>query len=138
MFDYIISEEAKKIKEEVRTFVRDEVPPSLIKKMDQNDRLSRIGNVVLLVAILGIIFGILMGLQTFIVSFGFLFLWLAYLAFTRGLRALQFLEKSSESSEIEGVYFLKLGEIIFWSLWGICCLLLGISAVTTLLLMLSD
>ncbi|MFX1408387.1 MAG: acyl-CoA dehydrogenase family protein [Promethearchaeota archaeon] len=37
MFDYIISEEAKKIKEEVRTFVRDEVPPSLIKKMDQNE-----------------------------------------------------------------------------------------------------
>ena len=37
MFDYIISEEAKKIKEEVRAFVRDEVPPSLIKKMDQNE-----------------------------------------------------------------------------------------------------
>ena len=37
MFDYIISEEAKKIKEEVRTFVRDEVSPSLIKKMDQNE-----------------------------------------------------------------------------------------------------
>ena len=37
MFDYIISEEAKKIKDEVRTFVRDEVPHTLIKKMDQNE-----------------------------------------------------------------------------------------------------
>ena len=37
MFDYIISDEAKKIKEEVRAFVREEVPASLIKKMDQNE-----------------------------------------------------------------------------------------------------
>ena len=37
MFDYIISEEAKKIKEEVRIFIRDEVPHSLIKKMDNNE-----------------------------------------------------------------------------------------------------
>ena len=37
MFDYIISEDAKKIKEEIRAFVRDEIPPSLIKKMDQNE-----------------------------------------------------------------------------------------------------
>jgi len=35
MFDYLISEDAKKIKKEVRAFVRDEVPPSLIKKMDK-------------------------------------------------------------------------------------------------------
>jgi len=37
MFDYIISEEAKKIKKEVRAFIRDEVPHSLIKKMDNNE-----------------------------------------------------------------------------------------------------
>jgi len=37
MFDYIISEEAKNIKQEVRTFVRDEIPHSLIKKMDNNE-----------------------------------------------------------------------------------------------------
>ena len=37
MFDYIISEEAKNIKEEVRAFVRDEIPHSLIKKMDGNE-----------------------------------------------------------------------------------------------------
>ena len=37
MFDYIISEEAKQIKEEVRAFIRDEVPHELIKKMDNNE-----------------------------------------------------------------------------------------------------
>jgi len=37
MFDYLISENAKKIKEEVRSFVRDEVPHSLIKKMDKEE-----------------------------------------------------------------------------------------------------
>ena len=37
MFDYLISEDAKKIKEEVRAFVRDEVPHSLIKKMDKEE-----------------------------------------------------------------------------------------------------
>ena len=37
MFDYIISDEAKKIKAEVRAFVRDEVPHSLIKKMDKEE-----------------------------------------------------------------------------------------------------
>ncbi len=37
MFDYILSPEAKKLKEEVRAFVRDEVPHSLLKKMDKNE-----------------------------------------------------------------------------------------------------
>ena len=37
MFDYSISENAKKIKEEVRAFVRDDVPHSLIKKMDKEE-----------------------------------------------------------------------------------------------------
>ena len=37
MFDYIISEEAKEHKERVRAFVRDEVPHSLLKQMDQNE-----------------------------------------------------------------------------------------------------
>ena len=37
MFDYIISEEAKKLKEEVRAFIRDEVPHELIKKMDKDE-----------------------------------------------------------------------------------------------------
>jgi len=37
MFDYIISEDAKKIKEEVRSFVRDDVPHSLIKQMDKEE-----------------------------------------------------------------------------------------------------
>ena len=37
MFDYIISEEAKKIKEEFRVFIRDEVPHSLIKQMDKDE-----------------------------------------------------------------------------------------------------
>ncbi len=37
MFDYIISEETRKLKEEVRNFVRDEVPPSLLKKMDKDE-----------------------------------------------------------------------------------------------------
>ncbi|MGQ4872645.1 MAG: acyl-CoA dehydrogenase family protein [Promethearchaeia archaeon] len=37
MFDYIISEDAKKIRDEVRAFVRDEVPHSLIKQMDRNE-----------------------------------------------------------------------------------------------------
>lgn len=37
MFDHIISEEAKKIKEEVRAFIRDEVPHDLIKQMDKDE-----------------------------------------------------------------------------------------------------
>ena len=37
MFDYLISEEAKIIKKEVRAFVRDEIPHELIKKMDNNE-----------------------------------------------------------------------------------------------------
>jgi alkylation response protein AidB-like acyl-CoA dehydrogenase len=37
MFDHILSDEAKKHKERVRTFVRDEVPPSLLKQMDRNE-----------------------------------------------------------------------------------------------------
>ena len=37
MFDYIISEEAKKLKEEVRAFIRDEIPHELIKKMDRDE-----------------------------------------------------------------------------------------------------
>ena len=37
MFDYLISEEAKKIKKEVRSFVRDDVPHSLNKKMDKEE-----------------------------------------------------------------------------------------------------
>ncbi|MHA1292018.1 MAG: acyl-CoA dehydrogenase family protein [Promethearchaeota archaeon] len=37
MFDYILSEEAKKIKEEVRAFIKDEVPHSLLKKMDKEE-----------------------------------------------------------------------------------------------------
>ena len=37
MYDYLISENAKKIKEEVRNFVRDEIPHSLIKQMDKEE-----------------------------------------------------------------------------------------------------
>jgi acyl-CoA dehydrogenase len=37
MFDYIISEEAKKIKDEVRNFVRDEVPHALLRQMDKEE-----------------------------------------------------------------------------------------------------
>ncbi len=37
MNDYIISEENKKLKEEVQAFVKDEVPPSLLKKMDKDE-----------------------------------------------------------------------------------------------------
>lgn len=37
MFDHIISEENKKLKEEVRAFVKDEVPHSLLKKMDRDE-----------------------------------------------------------------------------------------------------
>ncbi|TXT56230.1 MAG: Acyl-CoA dehydrogenase [Promethearchaeota archaeon] len=37
MFDYIINEENKKLKEEVRAFVKDEVPHSLLKKMDRDE-----------------------------------------------------------------------------------------------------
>lgn len=37
LFDHIISEDAKKIKEKVRAFARDEVPHSLLRKMDQNE-----------------------------------------------------------------------------------------------------
>jgi acyl-CoA dehydrogenase len=37
LFDYTISEEAKNIKEEVRAFVREEIPHTLIKKMDKEE-----------------------------------------------------------------------------------------------------
>ena len=37
MFDYLISQDAKNIKNEVRAFVRDEIPHSLIKKMDKEE-----------------------------------------------------------------------------------------------------
>ncbi len=37
MLDYLISEENRKLREEVRTFVRDEVPPSLLRKMDKDE-----------------------------------------------------------------------------------------------------
>jgi len=37
MFDYIISESEKAIRDETRAFVRDEVPHSLLRKMDQDE-----------------------------------------------------------------------------------------------------
>ncbi len=37
MYDYLLSEEYKKFKEEVREFVKTEVPPSLLKKMDNDE-----------------------------------------------------------------------------------------------------
>ncbi len=37
MYNYLISEENRKLREEVREFVKTEVPPSLLKKMDQNE-----------------------------------------------------------------------------------------------------
>ena len=37
MFDYLIGQDAKNVKEEVRAFIRDEVPHSLIKKMDKEE-----------------------------------------------------------------------------------------------------
>ncbi|MFX0073781.1 MAG: acyl-CoA dehydrogenase family protein [Candidatus Hermodarchaeota archaeon] len=37
MYDYLLSEEYKKFKEEVREFVKNEVPPSLLKKMDKDE-----------------------------------------------------------------------------------------------------
>lgn len=37
MYDYILSRDAKEIKKEVRSFVRDDVPHSLIKKMDKEE-----------------------------------------------------------------------------------------------------
>jgi alkylation response protein AidB-like acyl-CoA dehydrogenase len=37
MFDYLISKDAKNIKQEVRNFVRDEIPHSLIKQMDKEE-----------------------------------------------------------------------------------------------------
>ncbi|MFO8017184.1 MAG: acyl-CoA dehydrogenase family protein [Promethearchaeia archaeon] len=37
MFDYIVNDEAKKIQEETRAFVKEEVPHSLLKKMDKDE-----------------------------------------------------------------------------------------------------
>ncbi len=37
MYDYLLSEENKKFREEVREFVKNEVPPSLLKKMDNDE-----------------------------------------------------------------------------------------------------
>ncbi|MFX1321435.1 MAG: acyl-CoA dehydrogenase family protein [Promethearchaeota archaeon] len=37
MYDYLLSEENKKFREEVRKFVKNAVPPSLIKKMDRDE-----------------------------------------------------------------------------------------------------
>ncbi|TFG07339.1 MAG: acyl-CoA dehydrogenase [Promethearchaeota archaeon] len=37
MYDYLLSEEYKKFKEEVREFVKNEVPHSLLKKMDKDE-----------------------------------------------------------------------------------------------------
>ena len=37
MYDYLLSKDAKEIKQEVRSFVRDDVPHSLIKKMDKEE-----------------------------------------------------------------------------------------------------
>ena len=37
MYDYLLSEENKKLKEEVREFVKTAVPPSLLKKMDKDE-----------------------------------------------------------------------------------------------------
>jgi acyl-CoA dehydrogenase len=37
MYDYLLSDENKKFKEEVREFVKDAVPPSLLKKMDKDE-----------------------------------------------------------------------------------------------------
>ncbi len=37
MFDYIISERTKKIRDETREFVKNEVPPSLLRKMDRDE-----------------------------------------------------------------------------------------------------
>ncbi|MFX0038570.1 MAG: acyl-CoA dehydrogenase family protein [Promethearchaeota archaeon] len=37
MYDYLISEENKRFRDEVRTFVKSSVPPSLLKKMDKDE-----------------------------------------------------------------------------------------------------
>ncbi|MBD3194662.1 MAG: acyl-CoA dehydrogenase [Candidatus Lokiarchaeota archaeon] len=37
MFDYIISDSERSVRDEVRSFVKDEVPHSLLKKMDQDE-----------------------------------------------------------------------------------------------------
>ena len=37
MYDYLLSEENKKFREEVRVFVKNAVPPSLLKKMDKDE-----------------------------------------------------------------------------------------------------
>ena len=37
MYDYLLSEENKKFREEVQQFVKDAVPPSLLRKMDKNE-----------------------------------------------------------------------------------------------------
>ncbi|MFX0187498.1 MAG: acyl-CoA dehydrogenase family protein [Candidatus Hodarchaeota archaeon] len=37
MYDYLLSEENKRFREEVREFVKNEVPPSLLKKMDKDE-----------------------------------------------------------------------------------------------------
>ena len=37
MFDFLLTEEEKKLKQEVRRFVREEVPSSLIRAMDADE-----------------------------------------------------------------------------------------------------
>ncbi|MFW9899578.1 MAG: acyl-CoA dehydrogenase family protein [Candidatus Thorarchaeota archaeon] len=37
MYDYLLSEENKRFREEIREFVKNEVPPSLLKKMDKDE-----------------------------------------------------------------------------------------------------
>ena len=37
MFDYLISDDYKKLRDKVRAFVRDEVPHSLLKQMDRDE-----------------------------------------------------------------------------------------------------
>jgi alkylation response protein AidB-like acyl-CoA dehydrogenase len=37
MYDYILSEDHKKFRDEIREFVKDAVPPSLLKKMDKDE-----------------------------------------------------------------------------------------------------
>ena len=37
MYDYLLNEENKKFREEVREFVKNAVPPSLLKQMDKDE-----------------------------------------------------------------------------------------------------
>ena len=37
MYDYLLSEENRKFRDEVREFVRNAVPPSLLKKLDKDE-----------------------------------------------------------------------------------------------------